>query len=97
MNALDRLRKQQKQQKHEIRLARTHMRQTHISTAIKCTALAFAIVLHRKRGIGKKGYTDIFKDVVSLMDEYIDKYDGECLETALTVKAKEEVGVEIEM
>ena len=97
MNALDRLHKQQKQQKHQIRLAQTQMRQTHIRTAIKCTALAFAIVLHRKYGIGKDRFAAIFKDVFILMDEYIDKYDGECIEAALTVKAKEEVGVEIEM
>lgn len=93
MNALDRYKKQ----KHDYKVEQRQLKKSHITTAIKCTALAFAIVLHRKRKIGKVCFADIFKDVVDLMDGYIDSYGGECIETALTVKARDEVGVEIEL
>ena len=93
MKALDRF----KTQRHDYKIEQKQLKKSHITTAIKCTALAFAIVLHRRRKIGKVCFADIFKDVFDLMDGYIDSYGGECIETALIVKARDEVGVEIEM
>ena len=48
-------------------------------------------------GFGKDRYAKIFGQVFKLMDGYIDNYGGDCIETSLVVKAREEVGVEIEM
>lgn len=93
MNVLDRYKKQ----KNDYKVEQRRLKKSHITTAIKCTALAFAIVLHRRLGVGKIRFSDIFKDVFDLMDGYIDSYGGECIETALIVKARDEVGVEIEM
>lgn len=97
MNVLDRLKNQGKEIKSKVRIAqRTNERINRIIT-IKCVSLAWAIVLHSSRGFGKKRFEEDFHQVFMLLEDYIDRYDGECLLTALQVKAKEEVGIEIEL
>ena len=97
MKALKRIRKEEKAKQTAIRLTHRMMDRVNIVNTFKAVSFAFAIVLHRKRGIGKDRFEDDFRDVCKLIDGYIDRYDPESLMTVLRLRAKEEVGVEIEM
>ena len=92
MKALNRIRKEEKTTKAAVRL--TH--RVNILNTFKAVSYAWAIVQHRKRGFGKERFEADFKEVCKLIDGYIDRYDSESLMTVLRIKAKEEVGVEIE-
>lgn len=96
MNALDRLKNQSKEIKKEVRINQRANERINRIVTIKCVSYAWAIVLHRSRGFGKKRFEEDFHQVFRLMEHYIDRYDGDSLLAALRVKAKEEVGIEIE-
>lgn len=97
MNVLKRLKSKEKAVRSQVKMTqRANERISRIIT-IKCVSLAWAIVLHREFGFGKKRFERVFHNVFRLMEEYIEKYDPECLLAALTVKARDEVGVEIEL
>lgn len=97
MNVLDRLKNQHKEIKSKARISQRANERINRIITIKCVSLAFAICLHREFGFGKDRYERVFHQVFRLMEDYIDRYDGDCLLTALQVKAKEEVGIEIEL
>ena len=96
MKALNRIRKEEKTTKAAIKLTHRMMDRVNILNTFKAVSYAWAIVQHRKRGFGKERFKDDFHDVMQLMNEYMDRYDVESLMTVLRIKAKEEVGVEIE-
>ena len=97
MNALDRLKSKQKEIKKDLRISQRANERINRIITIKCVSLAWAICLHREFGFGKERFERVFHKVFRLMEDYIDRYDGDCLLTALQVKAKEEVGIEIEL
>lgn len=97
MNVLDRLKNQHKEIKKEVRISQRANERINRIITIKCVSLAWAICLHREFGFGKKRFERVFHNVFRLMEEYIEKYDPECLLAALTVKARDEVDVEIEL
>ena len=96
MKALNRIRKEEKTTKAAIKLTHRMMDRVNILNTFKAVSLAFAIALHDRHKFGKDRFEDIFKDVCKLVDGYIDRYDSESLMTVLRIRAKEEVGVEIE-
>ena len=97
MNVLDRLKNQHKEIKSKARISQRANERINRIITIKCVSLAWAICLHREFGFGKKRFERVFHQVFRLMEDYIDRYDGDSLLTALQVKAKEEVGIEIEL
>ena len=97
MNALDRFKNQDKEIKSKVRISQRANERINRIITIKCVSLAWAICLHREFGFGKERFERVFHKVFRLMEDYIDRYDGDCLFTALQVKAKEEVGIEIEL
>ena len=96
MKALNRIRKEEKVTKAAVRLTHRMMDRGNIVNTFKAVSLAYAIILHRNRGFGKERFEADFKDVCKLIDGYIGRYDPESLMTVLRIRAKEEVGVEIE-
>lgn len=51
--------------------------------AMKIFLLADAAVLHRREGYGKGRCKDHEAEVLSVIDGAIDRYGGDCIETAL--------------
>ena len=97
MNALDRLKNQQKEIKKEVRISQRANERINRIITIKCVSLAWAICLHREFGFGKERFERVFHKVFRLMEDYIDRYDSESLLAALQVKARDEVDIEIEL
>lgn len=97
MNVLDRLKSKEKAVRSQVKITQRANERINRIITIKCVSLAWAICLHREFGFGKKRFERAFHQVFRLMEDYIDRYDGDCLLTALQVKAKEEVGIEIEL